>query len=122
MKRLIEPNTFRLNFAKCHLLDLLIIFTHRKGSVIVSFFLLFTTPVTTDEGIFELKDAVDKGTIGPYTVRVLKIIQHRDPTTVATITSTAPVPRGENTTKPKPDNSGSSPFNACHDNAKSIFY
>ena len=98
------------------------ILTHREGSVIVSFILFFTTPVTTNEGIFELKDAVDKGTIGPYTVGVLKIVQHRDPTTVATITSTAPLPRGENTTKASPGNTGSLTFYACHDNTESIFY
>lgn len=47
----------------------------RRGSVIVSFALFFKTPLATDDGIFELRTAVDKGIIGPYTVRDLKIVE-----------------------------------------------
>ena len=50
----------------------------------MSFALIFTTPVTTDEGLVELRDAVDKGTIGPYTVRTLKIVQKADSTIAST--------------------------------------
>ena len=42
--------------------------------------LLFATPVTTNEGLAELKVAVSQGTIGPYTVSTLKIIQQVNPT------------------------------------------
>ena len=53
---------------------------HRKGSVIVSFILLFITPVATNEGLAELNVAVSQGTIGPYTLSTLKIIQQVNPT------------------------------------------
>ena len=59
--------------------------------MIISFTLFFTTPVTTSEGIAELRAAVNNGRIGPYTVTSLKIIQQAEPTTTpaASITGTA---------------------------------
>ena len=70
--------------------------------MIVSFTLFFTTPVTTNEGLAELIAAVDSETIGPFTVRTLKIVQQVDATTPPpaspTVTSTAPVTTGEKST------------------------
>lgn len=64
------------------------IFIVRKGSVVVSFKLYFTTSVTTTEGLAELKDAVTRGTIVPYTVRSLKIVTEVDPINGSSISLT----------------------------------
>lgn len=46
----------------------------------MSFILFFTTPVITNEELAELIDAVNNGTIGPFKVTNLKIIQQVEPT------------------------------------------
>lgn len=42
--------------------------------MIVSLILYFKTPVTTNDGLAELTDVLIMGTIGPFSVRCLKII------------------------------------------------
>ena len=57
---------------------------HSKGSVIVSFVVLFKTPLTANEGLAKLRDAVDNDKrLGNFTVEALKIIQPDNPTTAA---------------------------------------
>ena len=57
---------------------------HSKGSVIVSFLVLFKTPVTANKGLAKLRDAVDNNKrLGNFTVEALKIIQPLNPTTAA---------------------------------------
>lgn len=61
----------------CHKLGMIVnvFLFFRRGSVIVSFALFFKMPLATDDGLFELRTAMDKGIIGPYTVRDLKIVE-----------------------------------------------
>lgn len=69
----------------------------RKGSVIVIFALHFKILVTVDEGISELRSAVERGNIGPYTVSSLQILQvgpgitQPVSPTVSSASTTAPV-------------------------------
>ena len=57
---------------------------HSKGSVIVSFEVLFKTPVTANEGLAKLRDAVNNNKrLGNFTVEALKIIHPVNPTTAA---------------------------------------
>ena len=52
--------------------------------MIVSFVVYFTNPVSADEGLSKLKDAVDNNKkLGNFTVEALKIIQPVNPTKVA---------------------------------------
>ena len=52
--------------------------------MIVSFEVLFKTPVTANEGLAKLRDAVDNNKrLGNFTVETLKIIQPVNPTTAA---------------------------------------
>ena len=60
--------------------------------------LFFKTPFTTNEALYELRDAVDKGIIGEYSVKTLRIVQDKDPTTSPKSTSTAVVSSWEKTT------------------------
>ena len=61
----------------------------------------FNVPVTTNQGIINLKIALKSGTIGPYKIRSLKTVQELKavPTTIpsapTTVTSAAPVSPGE---------------------------
>lgn len=50
--------------------------------MIVSFVVYFTNPVSADEGLAKLKEAVDNNKkLGNFTVEALKIIQPVNPTT-----------------------------------------
>ena len=50
--------------------------------MIVSFVVLFKTPLTANEGLAKLRDAVDNNKrLGNFTVEALKIIQPVNPTT-----------------------------------------
>ena len=51
--------------------------------MIVSFEVLFKTPVTANEGLVKLRDAVNNKRLGNFTVEALKIIQPVNPTTAA---------------------------------------
>ena len=52
--------------------------------MIVSFVVLFKTPVTANEGLAKLREAVDNNKrLGNFTVEALKIIQSVNPTTAA---------------------------------------
>lgn len=52
--------------------------------MIVSFVVFFKTPVTTNEGIIKLRDAVNNNKrLGSFTVEALKIIQPVNLTTAA---------------------------------------
>ena len=52
--------------------------------MIVSFVVLFKTPVTENEGLAKLREAVDNNKrLGNFTVEALKIIQPVNPTTAA---------------------------------------
>ena len=52
--------------------------------MIVSFVVYFKTPVTANEGLAKLRDAVDnKKRLGNFTVEALKIIQPVNPMTAA---------------------------------------
>ena len=51
--------------------------------MIVSFVVYFKTPVTANEGLAKLRDAVDNKRLGSFTVEGLKIIQPVNPTTAA---------------------------------------
>ena len=52
--------------------------------MIVSFVVLFKTPVTANEGLAKLREAVDNNKrLGNFTVEALKIIQPVNPTTAA---------------------------------------
>ena len=48
---------------------------HKLGMIVNVFLFFFKTPLATDDGLFELRTAMDKGIIGPYTVRDLKIVE-----------------------------------------------
>ena len=66
------------------------IFVYRRGSVIVSFVVYFATPVTTDEGLAELREAVNNGFIGTFKVSDLTVVDPQptpppsEPTTITT--------------------------------------
>ena len=50
--------------------------------MIVSFMVYFKTPVTANDGLVKLRDAVDNNKrLGNFTVEALKIIQPVNPTT-----------------------------------------
>ena len=73
--------------------------------MIASVFLYFKTPVTVNEGLAELRSAVRNGTIGPYTVTDLKVIEVFEivnPTFTSVVSNTAstnaPVTRRKNNT------------------------
>ena len=52
--------------------------------MIVSFVMYFRTPVTTNEGLAKLRDAVDNNKrLGIFTVEAFKITQPVNPTTAA---------------------------------------
>ena len=61
----------------------------------------FNVPVTTNEGIINLKIALKSGTIGPYRIRSLKTVEESKavPTTIPSaptaVTSAAPLSPGE---------------------------
>ena len=66
---------------------------HSKGSVIVSFEVLFKTPVTANEGLAKLKDAVNNNKrLGNLTVEALKIIQPVNSTTAASTEGSTGIP------------------------------
>ena len=73
--------------------------------MIVSFLVYFKTPVTANEGLVKLREAVDNNRkFGNFTVETLKIIQQVNPTTAASTegaTSTVCVPcqKGDLTVK-----------------------
>ena len=79
-------------------LDLLICYPffyifHSKGSVIVSFEVLFKTPVTANDGVAKLRDAVNNNErLGNFTVEDLKIIQLVNPTTAASTEGSTGIP------------------------------
>lgn len=64
--------------------------------MIVSFLVYFKTPVTANEGLSKLREAVDNNRkFGNFTVETLKIIQQINPTTAASTegaTSTVCIP------------------------------
>ena len=65
--------------------------------MIVSLVLYFKTPITTNEGLVELTAALIIGTIGPFSVCCLKIVEDEDTITSpnsisSTILHTSPVP------------------------------
>ena len=60
----------------------------REGSVIVSLILYFKTPVTTNDGLAELTDVLIMGTIGPFIVRCLKILDEDTTAPPSSISST----------------------------------
>lgn len=73
--------------------------------MIASVFLYFKTPVTVNEGLAKLRSAVRNGTIGPYTVTDLKVIEvfgvvnpTFTPVMSNTASTNAPVTRTKNTT------------------------
>ena len=74
---------------------------NRNGSIIVYFVLRFNVPVTTNEGIINLKIALKSGTIGPYKIRSLKTVEEFKavtttiPSAPTAVTSAAPVSPGE---------------------------
>ena len=75
---------------------------HSKGSVIVSFEVLFKTPVTANEGLAKLRDAVNNNKrLGNFTVKFLKIIQPVNPTTAASTEGSTGIPfvKGDLTVK-----------------------
>ena len=80
---------------------LFVFFINSNGSIIVYFVLHFNVPVTTNEGIINLKIALKSGTIGPYKIRSLKTVEEFKavPTTIPSaptaVTSAAPVSPGE---------------------------
>lgn len=49
--------------------------------MIVSMVLYFKTPVSTSEGLAELTDALIIGTIGPFSVCCLEILENENATT-----------------------------------------
>ena len=57
------------------------VFVYSPGSVIVSFVVYFTRPVTTDEGLAELRGAVNNGSIGPFEVSDLTVVGPQPTTT-----------------------------------------
>ena len=61
--------------------------------MIVSFEVLFKTPVTANEGLAKLRDAVNNNKrLGNLTVEVLKIIQPVNPTTAASTEGSTGIP------------------------------
>ena len=61
--------------------------------MIVSFEVLFKTPVTANEGLAKLKDAVNNNKrIGNLTVEALKTIQPVNPTTAASTEGSTGIP------------------------------
>lgn len=59
--------------------------------MIVSLVLYFKTPVSTSEGLPELTDALIRGTIGPFRVCCLKILENENATTAPnSITTSIP--------------------------------
>ena len=69
--------------------------------MIVSLVLYFKTPVSTSEGLAELTDALIIGTIGPFSVCCLKILEDENataaPNSITTSiphTSSVPSPTG----------------------------
>ena len=85
------------------------IYDHRNGCVIVFFALHFKIPVTVDEGISELRSAVERGTIGPYAVSSLQILEVDpgitppvSPTVVSTTSTTSVTTEEKATTTPAP--------------------
>ena len=68
--------------------------------MIVSFVVLFKTPVTASEGFAKLRGAVNNKRLGNFTVEALKIIQPVNPTTAAlTEGSTTRSQKGDLTVK-----------------------
>lgn len=73
--------------------------------LIASVFIYFKTPVTVSEGLADLRSAIRNGTIGPYTVTDLKVIEVFEvvnPTFTTVVSNTAstnaPVTRRKNIT------------------------
>lgn len=66
--------------------------------MIVSFVLHFTTPVTLDEGLKDLRTA-EGGKIGPYTVTSLKVVDEESPTAATSGSTNAPVTTAKKTTQ-----------------------
>ena len=61
--------------------------------MIVSFEVLFKTPVTANEGLAKLRDAVNNNKrLGNFTVEALKIIQPVNPTTAASTEGSTGIP------------------------------
>lgn len=76
-----------------------------EESVIASVFIYFNPPVTVSEGLADLRSAVRNGTIGPYAVTDLKVIEVfavENPTFTSVVSNTAstnaPVTRRKNIT------------------------
>ena len=70
--------------------------------MIVSFEVLFKTPVTANEGLAKLRDAVNNNErLGNFTVEALKIIQPVNPTTAASTEGSTGIPfvKGDLTVK-----------------------
>ena len=70
--------------------------------MIVSFEVLFKTPVTANEGLAKLRDAVNNNErLGNFTVETLKIIQPVNPTTAASTEGSTGIPfvKGDLTVK-----------------------
>ena len=57
--------------------------------MIVSLVLYFKNPVSTNEGLAELTDALLIGTIGPFSVCCLKILDDEDTTTAPNSVTTS---------------------------------
>lgn len=74
-------------------------FVDRSGSIIVSFVILFKSPVTLSDGLAPLTAAVESGTLGPYTVKDLRAIEDVSPTTIP---SDSPTSAGSTTAPVKP--------------------
>ena len=54
----------------------------------MSLILYFKTPVTTNDGLAELTDVLIRGTIGPFSVRCLKILDEDTTAAPSSISST----------------------------------
>ena len=67
--------------------------------MIVSLVLYFKTPVSTNEGLAELTDALIIGAIGPFSVCCLKILEDED-TTTAPNSITTSIPRTSSVPSP----------------------
>ena len=79
-------------------------FVDRNGSIIVSFVILFKTPVTLNEGLAPLTAAVAvaNGTLGPFTVENLRAIEDVRPTTIPSDSPTSTGSTGSTTAPVKP--------------------
>lgn len=66
--------------------------------MIVSFVLKFTTPVTLDEGLKDLRSVEGKN-IGPYTVTSLAVVDEESPTAGTSGSTNAPVTTAKKTTQ-----------------------